>query len=195
VRHVKFLIIKPTRCFNISNLFLEWNYTCFGQFLCPSSGVFHCTHSNGICLTGLLTACEQELMLCVQWKTPDYGQWNCPKHVEFHSKNKFKKLMHIVGFIIRNISRTFMLSMRGKLQNFYEGCCVKWNVLFEWKPHNNYPGSNSHNLTFSDVVAVCEQATKFPYQACYGILRARLRPCRDSCLCNVALGCRAVNDI
>ena len=24
-------------------------------------------------------------------KTPDDGQWNCPKHVEFHSKNKFKK--------------------------------------------------------------------------------------------------------
>ena len=25
----------------------------------------------------------------------------CPKHVEFYSKNKFKKLMHLVGFIIR----------------------------------------------------------------------------------------------
>ena len=32
----------------------------FGQFLCPSSGVFHCTYSNGICHTGLLTACEQD---------------------------------------------------------------------------------------------------------------------------------------
>jgi len=38
-----------------------WNKTaCFGQFLCPSSGVFHCTHSNGICHTGLLTFCEQD---------------------------------------------------------------------------------------------------------------------------------------
>jgi len=25
-----------------------------------------------------------------------------PKHVEFYSKNKFKKLVHLVGFIIRN---------------------------------------------------------------------------------------------
>jgi hypothetical protein len=33
---------------------------CFGQFVCPSSGVFHCTLSNGICHTGLLTACEQD---------------------------------------------------------------------------------------------------------------------------------------
>jgi len=34
--------------------------TCFGRFLCPSSGVFHCTHNNGICRTCLLTACEQD---------------------------------------------------------------------------------------------------------------------------------------
>ena len=75
------------------------------------------THSNGICHTGLLTACEQEHMLrsqavtkpvrhipllCVQWKTPDDGQRNCPKHAEFHSKNKSDKLVHLVGFIIRN---------------------------------------------------------------------------------------------
>jgi len=26
---------------------------------------------------------------------------NCPKYVEFHSKNKFEKLVHLVGFIIR----------------------------------------------------------------------------------------------
>jgi len=38
----------------------EVNSTCFGKFLCPSSGVFHCTHSNGLCLTSLLTACEQD---------------------------------------------------------------------------------------------------------------------------------------
>ena len=60
IHHVKFLIIKPTRCTNFSNLFLLWNSACFRQFLCPSSGVFHCTHSNGICHRGLLTACKQD---------------------------------------------------------------------------------------------------------------------------------------
>ena len=40
-------------------------------------------------------------LLCVQWKTHDDGQRNCPKHIEFYSKNKFEKLMHLVGFIIR----------------------------------------------------------------------------------------------
>jgi len=29
------------------------------------------------------------------------GQRNCPKHVEFYSKNKLEKLVHLVGFVIR----------------------------------------------------------------------------------------------
>ena len=33
-------------------------------------------------------------------KTPDV-QRNCQKHVELYSKNKFEKLVHLVGFIIR----------------------------------------------------------------------------------------------
>ena len=41
------------------------------------------------------------LLLCAQWKTPDDGQRDWPKHVEFYSKNKFEKLVHLVGFIIR----------------------------------------------------------------------------------------------
>jgi len=76
--------------------------------------MFHPDH------TGLLTACEQDHDVSswscsqavskpvwriplqrVQWKTPDDGQRNCPKHVKFHSKNKFEKLVHLVGFIIR----------------------------------------------------------------------------------------------
>ena len=112
------LIIKPTRCTNFSNLFLEQKPTCFGQFLCPSSGVFHCTHSNGICHTGfadslragsawniliLLASCQHIYHCCVySEKTPDDGQKNCPKHAEFYSKNKFLELVHIVGFITNN---------------------------------------------------------------------------------------------
>ena len=76
VHRDKFLTIKPTRCTNFSNLFLEWNSICFGQFLCPSSGVFHCTHSNGICHTGMLTACEQEHMLLL---TSSYNKINILK--------------------------------------------------------------------------------------------------------------------
>jgi len=40
-------------------------------------------------------------LLCVRWRTPGDGQRNCPKHVEFYSKNKFEKLVLLVGFVIR----------------------------------------------------------------------------------------------
>jgi hypothetical protein len=35
-----------------------------------------------------------------EW-TPDNGQRNSPKHVDFYAKNKFVKLMHLVGFITK----------------------------------------------------------------------------------------------
>ena len=122
----KFLIIKPTRCTNFLKFILEWNSTCFGEFLCPSSGIFHCTHNNVICHTGLLIVCVQEHLLlltscqhnlydipllCVQWKTPDDGQRNCPKH-EFHSKNKFEKISASSWFYYKKYSNTYQLLIK-----------------------------------------------------------------------------------
>ena len=134
----KFFIIKPTRNTNLSNLFLKWNSTCFGQFLCPSSGVFHCTHNNGICHTSLPTGCEQAVsktvwhmpLLRVQWKTPDDGQRNCPKHVEFHSKNKFEKLVHLVGFIVRNLSRWTVTWTSNAAKYIWTAAWMKWKCFF-----------------------------------------------------------------
>ena len=100
----------------------------FGQFPCPPSGVFfillytqqwYMSYSitdsfragsewNCSSILILLASCQQTCMtytiaVCtVKKKTPDDGKRNCPKHVEFPSKNKFEKLMHLVGFIIRH---------------------------------------------------------------------------------------------
>jgi len=76
--------------------------------LCPSQ-VRMVNSSNTVELFGTSWSCPQAVskpvwhmpLLCVQWKTPDDGQGNCPKHIEFYSKNKFEKLVHLVGFIIR----------------------------------------------------------------------------------------------
>jgi len=38
---------------------------------------------------------------CLYSTTPNDGQKTALKHVEFYSKNKFEKLVHLVGFIIR----------------------------------------------------------------------------------------------
>ena len=83
-------------------------------------------------------------LLRVQWKTPDDGQRNCPKHVEIYSRNKFEKLVHLVGFIIRIyrnawsperqiqglwVVADFVLVTSGKdLVNFKKEN-VSWNML------------------------------------------------------------------
>ena len=92
MHRVKFLIIKPNRCTNFSNLFLEWSSTCFGQFLCPSSGVFSlytqqwcmsCRFADSLpagsgwnsvpswsCSQAVSKPVWQIPLLCVQWKYP-----------------------------------------------------------------------------------------------------------------------------
>jgi len=169
--HNNFLIIKSTRCTNFSNLFLEWNSTCFGQFLCPSSGVFHCTYSNGICHAGLLIAFEQDhdgtkfhpdparklsanvsdihLLMCVQWKTPDDGQRNCPKHVESHSKNKFEKLVHLVDFIIRNLARC-TVTWTTKLTLTLRSSLMQYN-LCSWLLHHFYYWPSDQNSCYHSI--------------------------------------------
>jgi len=99
VHHDKFLKIKPIRCTNFSNLFLEWNSTCFRQFLCPSSLVFHCTHSNGICQQTCMTYTIAVCTVKNSWWWTD----GTVRNVEFHSKNRFEKLVHLIGFILRKI--------------------------------------------------------------------------------------------
>jgi len=44
-------------------------------------------------------------------KNPDEGQRNCPKHVEFYSKNKFEKLVKLVGFIIRTVTEIHLCKL------------------------------------------------------------------------------------
>jgi len=54
-------------------------------------------HHQEFCTVHTAMAYVIQVLLCVQCKTLDDGQ----KHVEFYSKNKFEKLVHLVGFTIR----------------------------------------------------------------------------------------------
>jgi hypothetical protein len=130
-----FLIIKPTRCTNFSKSFS--NETLH---VSDSSSVHHqefCTvHTAMVYVIHVCWQLASRIMIfhpdparklstnlydiyhcCLNSeKTPDDGQSNCPKHVEFHSKNKFEKLVHLVCFIIRNLSRcTDTWTLKGTL--------------------------------------------------------------------------------
>jgi len=72
---------------------------------------------------------------CVQWKTADDGHRSCPKHVEFYSKNKFDKIVHLVGFIIiiyhdaRSPERLF-ITMHGHLNINLSRCTVTRTSIY-----------------------------------------------------------------
>ena len=81
--------------------------------------------------------------LCVQWKTPDDGQRYCPKHVELHSKNKFEKLVPLVGFITRichdarppkrHISFIMSIALSVRMQQFVSHCTYFREIfVFSW---------------------------------------------------------------
>jgi hypothetical protein len=82
----------------------------------------------------LLASCQQTCMtyttaVCTV-KTPDDGQRNCLKHVEFHSKDKFEKLVHLFGFIIRYLTQCAVTWT----SNLWSFMCSR--SLFQWNSNN-----------------------------------------------------------
>ena len=67
-------------------------------------------------------------LLCVKCKTPDDGQRNCPKHAQFYSKNKFEKLVYLVGFVNKHLSRrtvTWTSNIYHTLRNSRQFCYLQ----------------------------------------------------------------------
>jgi hypothetical protein len=151
VQRIKFLILKPTRFTNFLNLLLEWNSTCCGQFLCPSSGFLLYTQQwympyrftdslragsgwNSVpiwsCSQAVSKPMTYTIAVCTVKKTPDDGQRNCPKHVEFYFKNKFEKSVHLVGFIIRNLQNILKRLLCVVKFSVYAVCWQKFPIVF-----------------------------------------------------------------
>jgi hypothetical protein len=110
-----FLIIKPTRYTNFSNLFLEMKLYMFQTVpLSIIRSYSLCTQQwqdqdvpSWSCSKAVYKPVWHAPLLNVQWITPDDGQGNCPKHVEFYFQNKFEKLVHLVGFIVGKLLMSY----------------------------------------------------------------------------------------
>ena len=139
-----FLIIKPTRCTNFTNFF--WHETLH---VSVSSSVhhkefIHCPLSNGICHTGLQTAFEQDQdgtavpswscskavctvpvwhikLLSLQWISSWWWTDELSETCRVSCQNKFVKLVHLVGFIIKKFIRG--LSKRGVMRGLAQEKC------------------------------------------------------------------------
>jgi len=84
-------------------------------------------------------------LLCIQYKTPDDGQKTSLKHVEFYSKNRFAKLVHLVGFIIGTLwlcrsmftvassrgCKNVHMSIRKVSLSFKVFCAKSRNIVYE----------------------------------------------------------------
>jgi len=102
-------LITPVMAINVSTYMKQVVYTQHFCNLCILFAFFNTFILKNVMCGSCSQAVSKPVwhipLLCVQWKTPDDGHRNCLKHEEFHSKNKFEKLVHLVGFIIRNLSR------------------------------------------------------------------------------------------
>jgi len=98
------LIIKPTRCTKFSIFGIKlYMFRTVPLSIISSFSLYtqqwYMSYRFADSLWARSVWIHQHIpLMCVQWKTPDDGQRNCLKHVEFYSKNKFEKLMHLVGF-------------------------------------------------------------------------------------------------
>ena len=96
-----FLYNKTNQMHKIPKFTPAWNSTCFGQFFCPSSGVYslytrhwYMTYSfldsfravpSWSCSNAVYKPVWYIPVPSVQWINPWWWQGNCPKHVEFHA--------------------------------------------------------------------------------------------------------------
>ena len=119
-------IIKPTRCTNFSNLFLEWK-SAFSDSSSIHPQEFFTIHTT---MVYVIQVCRQLVSRIRMERT--VPSWSCSPAVSkpvWHTigvctvknsrwwteelsetcrvsiQNKFEKLVHLVGFIIRNLSR------------------------------------------------------------------------------------------
>ena len=193
VYHVKFPITKLTRCTNFSNFFLQWNSTCFEQILCLSSGVFHCTHSNGICHTGLLTACEQD-----QDGTA-VPSWSCSKYilvsVKFCASSRgytleaFECVWHQVVILFSLIGFVLVVVM----WNFYFFFCIQksnqsshfWVHRIKFMPTSSFQKKkNYHKFMFQTRLSV-----SCPNQKCAIPFYTHRSCCELSTFLSLSLNC------
>ena len=110
-------------------------------------------------------------MLCVQWKTRDDGQRNCPKHVEFYSKNKFEKLVHLVWFYDKNLSR----------------CTVTWTSKEKFCLLHLLRIRLKFLLSISNVSLYRPDNLYINYRCCWAILYRVDRGVRSVCSCKLVI--------
>ena len=113
----KFLYNKTNQMHQFPKFTPAWNSTCFGQFLCPSSGVYSLYTRHWFmsykyedsCRAGPSWSYSKAVLKhvwhvpvpSVQWINSWWWAEELPETCRVSCRSKFGKLVHLVGFIIK----------------------------------------------------------------------------------------------
>jgi len=114
INTASFFVIKPTRCTNFTNLFCHETL-----HVSDSSSVHHQLSSRSICSSSKVVykTVWHIPLLSVQWINSWWWTDELSETCRFSWQNKFVKLVHLVGFIIKKF-----VTMHGHMSR----CTVTW---------------------------------------------------------------------
>jgi hypothetical protein len=99
-------------------------------------------------------------------KTPDDGQRNCPKHVEFHSKNKFEKLVHLVGFLYKLIIIHGHMNVKRTFESKTLFINSAWLGQFHYPSSGVFYYKHSNGIRHTGFLTVCETCMAYTIAVC-----------------------------
>jgi hypothetical protein len=131
VHHNKILCNKTNQMHYFPKFSPTWNSTCFGQFFCPSSGVYS-LYTRHWCMSYRFVesfrswSCSKAVykpvwripVPSVQWINSWWWAEELPETCRFSYRSKFEKLVHLVGFILKELT--------------YFECCVCVDLNSYW---------------------------------------------------------------
>ena len=124
-----FFIIKPTRCTNFTNLFCHESLHVSDRSSVHHQEFIHCTLSSGVCHTAFgqdqdgtavpSWSCPKAVyklvwhipLLSVQWINCWWWTEELSETCRISYRNKFVKLVHLVGFITKREGTMFLRNL------------------------------------------------------------------------------------
>jgi hypothetical protein len=146
-----FLCNKTNQMQQFHKFILQWNSTCFGQFVCPSSGVYSLytqqwymsyrfvdSVPSWSCSKAVYKPVWHTPLLSVQWINSWWWTDELPETCGVSCPNKFVKLVRLVGFITKKF-----VTMHGHM-NVLLRYTVTWTYCYDARSHERIFTMHGH---------------------------------------------------
>ena len=122
---------------------LSWNSACFGQFVCPSSGVYSLYTQQWYmsyrfvdsCRAGAYKPVWHMPLLSVQWINSWWWTEELSETCRVSWQNKFEKLVHLVGFITKKFALHVIVILHQACQTEGPPRAIWVTFVLSWGPH------------------------------------------------------------